>query len=127
MPSFSPFPPLTPASRFLLPRYLAIQSIPVSASPYKDAQLVLLKVELSAHPTSASSHASALEQRLVDPPLCSLPFPSKHFTPSYTCRSSERWKVSLGEEEHGTNEMERESLGNGREGNGSNGGVGPMP
>ena len=32
-----------------------------------------------------------------------------------------------GEEEHETNEMERESLGNGREGNGSNGGVGPMP
>ena len=97
MPSFSPFPPPTPASRFLLPRYLAIQSIPVSASPYKDAQLILPKLELPAHPTSASSHASALEQRLVDPPLCSLPFPSKHFTPSYTCWSSERWKVSLGE------------------------------
>ena len=115
MPSFSPFPPPTPASRFLLPRYLAIQSIPVSASPYKDAQLVLLKVELSAHPTSASSHASALEQRLVDPFALS-PSPRSISPRAIHVGARKGGKSRWGEEEHETNEMERESLGNGREG-----------
>ena len=75
MPSFSPFPPPTPASRFLFPRYLAIQSIPVSASPCKDVELNLRKLEQSAHTTSAHSHASALEQRLVDPLFALSPSP----------------------------------------------------
>ena len=126
MPSFSPFPRPTLASRFLLPRYLAIQSIPVSASPYNDAQLVLLEVELSAHPTSASSHASALEQRLVDPLFALSPSPRSISPRAIHVGARKGGKSHWG----GGARNERDGEGEFRKwqgGNGSNGGVGPMP
>ena len=122
MPSFSPFPPPIPASRFLLPRYLAIQSIPVSASPYKDAQLVLLKVERT-QPLQVLTRAP-LSRGWSTPLFALSPSPRSISPRAIHVGARKGGKSRWGEEEHETNERERESLGNGRSGgNGSNGGV----
>ena len=81
------------------------------------------KCEIVRAQNLSKSQGGAVEERRL-PPLCwrstlPLPLPSKHFTPSYTFWSWERWKVSLEgrSEEHATNEMEREGeFRNGRGG-----------